>query len=396
MNISKIMIMLKNYYQKEQRVNIVPEEDLQNALVKRRRKNLNFKFNILQIKIIIIFYFYACIFILINKEVTYVKGVILAAGKGTRMYPLTKDIPKCMLPVAGKPIIEWGIQLLRDQLQIHDILIVVGYKKESIIDFFGDGSELDVNIEYVVQNIETVYGLGGALLLAQDFVNEDFVLLLGDNLYKGPFHKIYNHHIQNNNLATLHIEEVQDPTRYGVIVLEKGTDLIIQMIEKPKYPPSNLVITGFYVLNRTIFDILNILPLSERGELELTDAINQLVKSRRVKGVKIDGWRKDLGYPSDLLDASRWVLSENDENVFLSSIDESVNIYPPVFVGKNCIIKNSTLGPYATIGNNVKIINSRIVNSVILDNTIIENDTLIDTVKNPNESIEIEQKSEFD
>lgn len=319
------------------------------------------------------------------------KGVILAAGKGNRMQPLTNTLPKCMLPVADKPILEWGISLFRDELNIKDILIIVGYKKEKIIEYFGKGEDFGVNINYITQDLEEIYGLGAALQLAENFVGDDFTLLLGDNLYKGPYSVIIDEHIKLKSQATLHIEEVIDPSRYGVVVKEsENSKRIVNLLEKPSNPPSNNVVTGFYVLNKIIFDVLSNLPLSERGELELTDALNVLAKSHFVAGIKIDGWRKDFGYPIDLLDAARWYQDNNEVSIIESFIDESVHIINPVYIGKNCTIKDSSLGPYTTIGSNVTIINSRIIHSVILEGTIIEDQTIIDTVANCDEIIKLD------
>ncbi len=318
------------------------------------------------------------------------KGVILAAGKGTRMYPLTDNFPKCMLPVAGKPILEWGISLLRDELKIKDILIIVGFAKNVIIDKFNDGEEYGVDITYIEQDLDKVYGLGSALKLARDFVNDDFVLLLGDNLYKGPYKEIVDKHKSNGSRATIHIEEVSDPERYGVVVPHTWTsEKIKYLVEKPIIPPTNLVITGFYVLHKEIFEVLDKIPLSSRGELELTDALNELAKLEKAYGVKIDGWRKDLGYPVDLLDASKWFLDNHASSSINSKLGEGVTIIDPVFIGRGCKIENSILGPYATVGNNVVIKDSRVVHSVILDDVTISNTTVIDTVTDTKNKIEL-------
>lgn len=341
--------------------------------------------------------FHKDVFLLYGDRCGSMKGVILAAGKGTRMYPLTKEFPKCMLPVAGKPIIEWGINLFRDELKIKEILIIVGFAQDKIRNKFGDGKKYGVNIIYKEQDIEKVYGLGSALLLAEDFVHDDFVLLLGDNLYKGPYRQIVEKHQKYGSRVTLHIEESMDPERYGVVQKESRlSEKLVKLIEKPKSPPTNLVITGFYVLHRMVFDVLKQIPLSDRGELELTDALNIIASKGKAYGIKIDGWRKDLGYPVDLLDASKWYLDNNQMSYINSDIGEDVILIDPVYIGEGSIIKNSTLGPYATIGSNTKIVNSRIIHSVILDNVEINNKTIIDTVKDVEHTIELNLLVETD
>ncbi len=317
------------------------------------------------------------------------KGVILAAGKGTRMRPLTDDFPKCMLPVAGIPIIEWTVRLLKEDLHIKEILIIVGYAKHHIINYFGDGSKWDISIEYKEQDLDTNSGLGAALIIARDFVDDDFVVVLGDNLYKGPFHEIIRKHKSLESDATLHIEEVEDPGRYGVIVLHPDSEYRIKsLIEKPKNPPSNKVITGFYVLSTKIFEILDQTSPSKRGEIELTDALNTLAKNFSVNGIIIDGWRKDFGYPIDLLDAAKWLMN-NGMSIIKSDIKGGVKINNPVYIGKNCSIENSTIGPYVSIGNKSIIKNAKVTHSVILDNAIIENEEIIDSIIGKKTRVEI-------
>ncbi len=310
------------------------------------------------------------------------KGVILAAGRGTRMKPLTDIIPKCMLPVANIPILEWNIYLLRDNLGIKNILIVVSYLKEQIINYFGNGTKFGVKITYEVQDIEKSYGLGSALKLAQRFVGKDeFVLLLGDNLYKGPYVNILEYHKKLEADATIHIEEVDNPSRYGVVVMDQNDPLkILELIEKPENPPSNKVITGFYVLNNKIFKMIDLLTPSEKqGEIELTDALNLLVKKEDVYGILIDGWRKDMGYPEDFMDAVKWYLS-NNQTTIQSVLGEDVKIITPVYIGKNCKISNSIIGPYVSIGENCELNNVYINNSILLSDTIIKDESIYNSI----------------
>ena len=178
----------------------------------------------------------------------------------------------------------------------------------------------------------------------------------------------------NNNDALIHIEEVIDPKRYGVVELDNiQPDKIISLEEKPDNPKSNLVITGFYVMSKKIFDAIKKIKISYRNELELTDALNILCKEGDVRGKLINGWRKDIGYKEDLLGASKWMLENLDEvNLkIMSYIDESNKLIPPLFIGKNCTITNSKIGPNVSIGNNVLIKNSKVKNSILLDNTKI-------------------------
>lgn len=302
--------------------------------------------------------------------------VILAAGYGNRMGDLTKNYPKQMLPVAGKPVLEWNILFIKENLKLRDIIIVTGYKEEIIKDYFKDGKDFGVNISYVTQNLDKVRGLAAALSIVQNVVSNNFIVILGDNLYNGPFLKVIHEHLSQKNDVTIHIEEVKDPSRYGVVIMDKTNPKIVESLEeKPKNPKSNLVITGFYVFNKLIFDAIKNIELSYRGELELTDAINLLCEKEKVCAVLINGWRKDIGYKDDLLDASFWVMNNiiGERYEILSEIDDSNKVIPPVYIGKNCSVKNSIIGPYSCIGDNVIVNGSEIVESIILDNSIVNN-----------------------
>lgn len=321
------------------------------------------------------------------------KALVLAAGRGTRMAPLTDESPKAMLPVAGKPILEWTIELLKNDLGIHDIVIVTGYKENVIRDYFKNGMDFGVNIWYVRQDIQKNPGLASAVKLAENLIDESFVLILGDNLYKGPYHEIIHLHLNSDAKVTLHIEEVEDPSRYGVVVMEETDDTKVKnLVEKPKNPPSNLVITGFYVMSPEIFEAIDKIEPSTRGELEITDAINVLAHEQCVRAIQIDGWRKDVGYPVDLISASAWMLTNTEDvNVkVLSKLDPTVTIIPPVYIGRDCLIKNSTIGPFASIGSGVQIQNSEINNSVVLNNSRIENKSVNGYVFDKGNQIETE------
>jgi len=310
------------------------------------------------------------------------KVVILAGGYGKRMGNLTKNRSKHMLQIVGKPILEWNMEFIKNQLEFKDIIIVTGYKEEVIKKYFKDGEDFGVSIEYRSQNIENKMGLAEALKCVKNDVEENFVVLLGDNLYHGDFKNIIYHHLEYNLTATIHAEEVDNPSRYGVISVKKNSNIIESIEEKPKTPKSNLVITGFYVFNKDIFDGIENIDPSERGELELTDAINYLCPTKRVEVNKMDGWRKDIGYPEDILEASMWIFKNKKDtgNKIYSKINDNNTIVQPVFIGKNTIIENSIIGPFVSIGGNVKILNCEIKNSIILDNQDVSDANLNDVI----------------
>ena len=312
------------------------------------------------------------------------KGVVLAAGHGSRLLPFTSYRPKHLLPVAGKPILHRSLEYMRDVLDIDDVIIVVGHQRQFIMDYFKNGQELGMNISYVIQHTSQVHGLAAAVNLTQDQISKDFVLLLGDNLFSADLSKCLDLHFNSNAAATIHIEENDNPQRYGVVELDG--DNVTSLEEKPQNPKSNYVITGFYVFSPIIFKMISGLKPSARGEYELTDAIQKLVTNNyQVKAAKIDGWRLDIGYPEDLLTVNRKYLKDNTHEINGQIIDST--IIPPVYISKDCKINSSTIGPYVMIESGVKIESSEIRDSVILENSYIEHSLIANSVIGTNSTV---------
>ena len=298
------------------------------------------------------------------------KAIILAAGYGSRLQPFTSHRPKHMLPVGGKPILQHGIEYIRDVLAIKDIIIVVGYQKEVIIDYFGDGKNFDINVNYVIQHLNGKRGLSAALQLVEPHISSDFCLYLADNLFGANLKQVVDFHMTNNSVVTLHIEEHDNPSRFGVVVTD-STNKVVRVVEKPKDPPSNQVITGFYVFSPIIFTYLNKLSPSPRGEYELTDAIQLVIDAGLdVRASVISGWRQDIGYAHDILESNEHLME--DIGTVINSDTNNCEIIEPVFIGESCILQDSIIGPFATIGKGTKIINSKFSNSVVLENSIID------------------------
>jgi len=312
------------------------------------------------------------------------KGVVLAAGYGSRLLPFTSFRPKPLLPVAGKPILHRSLEYMRDVLDIKDIIIVVGYQRQSIMDYFKNGQELGVNISYVVQHAGHARGLAAATGLVQDRISNDFVLFLGDNLFGANLKKVIDLHNESNASATLHIEEHPNPQRFGVVELDG--DNVISVEEKPKNPKSNHVITGFYVLSPTIFSMISGLQPSARGEYELSDALQALIDHNyTVKASKIDGWRIDIGYPEDLLSVNKFLL--NDETHAVNGDVQNSTIIPPVYISEESTVRDSIVGPYVMIEKGVSINNSEVKNSVILENSKIYRSVISDSVIGSNSEV---------
>jgi len=312
------------------------------------------------------------------------KGVVLAAGYGSRLLPFTSYRPKQLLPVAGKPILMHSLEYIRDVLDIHEIIIVVGYQRSAIMDYFKSGEDLGLDVSYVVQHTNHPRGLAAAVSLVEDQINTDFALLLGDNLFSANLKKVIDLHFEANATGTLHIEEHPNPQRFGVVEIEG--DKVISVEEKPQNPRSNYVITGFYVFTPTIFNMISGLKPSARGEYELSDAIQELINNNyTVKAAQIEGWRQDIGYPEDLLTVNKHYLTDLTHSIKGEIINSQ--IIQPVYIAKGSKVTDSVIGPYAMIEEGVEISDSEIVNSVILEKSSISRSVIRDSVIGTNSNV---------
>lgn len=225
------------------------------------------------------------------------KAVVLAAGRGTRLRPLTDERPKPLVEIDGKPLLTHCLEELV-AIDTEELVIVVGYRKEQIIEYYGDSFD-GVPITYVHQ--AEPHGLAHALLQAESEINDDFMLMLGDNVFRGNLDTVVQRQQEQRVDCAFLVEEVpeSDASRYGVCVTNKYGE-IVSVVEKPDDPPSNLVMTGFYTLSDAIFDACRLVQPSDRGEYELSDAIGLLMESgRTIDAVRLNGWRIDIGYPED-------------------------------------------------------------------------------------------------
>jgi glucose-1-phosphate thymidylyltransferase len=314
------------------------------------------------------------------------KGLILSGGKGTRLYPLTYTRAKQLIPVANKPVLFRVIEAIRDA-GINEIGIVIGDTGPEIRDAVGDGSQFGVQITFIPQDAPS--GLAHAVKISQPFLGDDrFVMFLGDNVIQGgisPLIAEFAHHHEWNSQIVL--TEVERPEQYGVARLN-GEGRIVQLIEKPKQPPSNLALVGIYMFDHHIFEATNAIKPSWRGELEITDAIQWLVEHDFVVFPHIHrGWWIDTGRPDDMLDANGLVLeelvpeirgkvdaaSDVDMRVTVEEGAEIVNsvVRGPAIIGRNARIVNSYVGPFCSIYHDVVIENSEIERSIVLEHSTI-------------------------
>ena len=225
------------------------------------------------------------------------QAVVLAAGEGTRLRPLTAEKPKGMVEVDEKPILTHCFEELVE-LGAEELLVVVGYKKQAIIDHYEDEFR-GVPITYAHQREQK--GLAHALLSVEEYIDGDFMLMLGDNIFEANLGDVVDAHRRDGYDAAFLVEEVpwEAASRYGVCATNDDGE-ITDVVEKPDDPPSNLVMTGFYTVTPAILDACHLVQPSDRGEYELSDAIELLVRSgRTIDATTMEGWRTDIGYPAD-------------------------------------------------------------------------------------------------
>jgi glucose-1-phosphate thymidylyltransferase len=233
------------------------------------------------------------------------KGVILAGGKGTRLYPLTKITNKHLLPIYDKPMIYYPIQTLVDA-GIRDILIVTGGNYAGdFLQLLGNGRQFGLtSLNYTYQEGEG--GIADALALAEHFADGDKIcVILGDNIVERPILDAVNEFRKQEHGARILLKEVHDPERFGVAEIRGGN--ITQIVEKPRAPKSNYAVTGLYMYDATVFDKVRTLEPSSRGELEITDVNNAYIREGNMTFSTLEGWWTDAGTFDSLLRASTLV-----------------------------------------------------------------------------------------
>lgn len=238
------------------------------------------------------------------------KGVILAGGTGTRLKPLTVIFNKHLLPVGPYPMIYWPILKLK-KAGIKDILIVTNQEHLcSFIALLGQGEELGVNIQYKIQKKEGG-GIADALMGAKTFVKDGkFIVLLGDNIFADDLSAHIKSFKDQKIGAKVLLKKVTDPTRYGVPKLDEKNKKILEIIEKPKNPPSDYCVTGIYMYDSAVFSFIDSIEPSSRNELEITDVNNLYISNNQLQYNILQGWWIDAGTHKSLHLASKYVYGE--------------------------------------------------------------------------------------
>lgn len=316
------------------------------------------------------------------------KALILSGGKGTRLRPLTYTGAKQLVPVANKPILWYGIESIVIA-GITDIGIIISPETgEEIRQTTGNGERFGAKITYIRQDQPA--GLAHAVKTAQSFLGDSpFIMYLGDNLIEDDLSPFLESFHQQSLDALILLRKVSNPSAFGVAKVNE-TGKVLYLVEKPKEPPSNLALVGIYFFAPTIHQAIASIQPSGRGELEITDAIQELInQNKAVEANKLLGWWLDTGKKDDLLEANRIILDTCLEIALQGEIDPNSQVIGrvqigqgskiinstirgPVIIGENCHIENCFIGPYSSVANGVKLIDADIEHSVILkDATII-------------------------
>ncbi len=316
------------------------------------------------------------------------KGIILHGGHGTRLRPLTHTGPKQLLTIANKPMSQYALEDLR-KIGITEIAIIIGdVYPEKVKEFYSDGSKFGVKITYIFQ--DKPKGISHAIRLCKDFVGNDrFVVYLGDNILRKGLENYAKRFGSSNAEAMILLCQVDDPTRFGIAELDGKK--IKKIVEKPKNSTSNLAVIGVYFLTPKIFDVIDKLKPSWRGELEITETLQLLMEQHHsIEYDIVTGWWKDTGTPDDILHANRLVLDTiGTPNQFLlnegahaqgnivmgknTTVSRDSFVSGPVIIGDNCTIGPAArIGPYVSIGNNSILKYCDIENSILMDDCIID------------------------
>jgi len=314
-----------------------------------------------------------------------VKGLILSGGRGTRLRPITHTSAKQLVPVANKPILFYGLEAIAEA-GIDDIGIVVGDTHQEIRDAVGDGSRFGCKVTYIQQSAPL--GLAHAVKESKPFLKDDpFVMYLGDNFLREGIQGFVKEFEEHRPDAQILLVPVPNPQDFGVAELE-GTR-VKRLEEKPKEPRSNLALVGVYMFTRSVWEAVDGIRPSKRGELEITDALQWLIDHKKtVRSHVITGWWKDTGKLEDMLEANRMAMSHWETRVE-GTIDEASTVEGavvvergarvvrsrlrgPLILGPDVLVEDAYVGPFSAIAEGARIIRSEVEHSIVLERSVIE------------------------
>ena len=312
------------------------------------------------------------------------KGLVLSGGKGSRLRPLTYTRAKQLVPVANKPVLFYGIEALV-AAGVRDIGIVVGDTHEEIRAAVGDGSHWNASVTYIEQDAPR--GLAHAVLISEEFLgDEPFVMYLGATLLNKGITPFVEEFVASGPAAQILLTRVPDPQMFGVAELSDGQ--VVRLVEKPKEPKSDLALVGVYMFGPEVFESVKRITPSFRNELEITDAIQDLIaRGLTVRPHLVEGWWKDTGKLDDMLEANRLIL-ETMERRIEGSVDTKSRvegkgaieagaeiigsvIRGPAIIGANARIEHAYVGPFTSIMNDVEIRESELEHSIVLEGSVL-------------------------
>ncbi|NOT35226.1 MAG: glucose-1-phosphate thymidylyltransferase [Candidatus Eisenbacteria bacterium] len=332
------------------------------------------------------------------------KALVLAGGRGTRLRPITHTSAKQLVPVANKPVLFYGLEALRDA-GIREVGIIVSDPREmlepdrrtgervsvlvnsqaEIRAAVGDGSRFGLAVTYIEQ--EAPLGLAHAVKISERFIaGAPFVMYLGDNLIKDGIGEFVREFEREQPHAQILLAHVPNPSEFGVAELEG--ERVVRLEEKPKHPKSDLALVGVYLFGPSVFEAVNAIQPSARGEFEITDAIQWLISNGHpVRSHVISGWWKDTGKVEDLLEANRIILADLRHEI-VGTVDAATQIEGAVYVAAGARVERSRLrgplvigpgaqvldayvGPFTAIGDGAVIDRAEIEHSIVLERSVI-------------------------
>jgi glucose-1-phosphate thymidylyltransferase len=307
------------------------------------------------------------------------KALIASGGRGTRLRPITHTQNKHLIPIANKPILYYAIEAAV-KAGIKEIGIVHNGDSQEVPDYVGDGSKWGVRITYIPQ--AEPGGLAQVVALGEKFIGkEKFVFYLGDNMVVTDLKQFIDKFEKDGSNCFLTLAKVKDPERFGVPEIKDGQ--IVRVEEKPKLPKSQYAVAGIYLYDHHIFEAVRNIKPSARGELEISDAHQYLIDhGKKIGYAEITGWWKDTGKPTDLLEANRLILDNMSPRIE-GEIDRTSDVAGkvaiergakivkskvrgPAIIGKDCLVENSYIGPFTSIGDRTQVKDSEVEYSIVL------------------------------
>lgn len=312
------------------------------------------------------------------------KGVVLCHGKGTELRPITHTFPKELIPISNRPVLYYILDSFL-KANINEVAIVICEHEES---FKSSLKEYDnSNISYEIINQPQILGSADAIAYTEDFIkDDDFIVVIGDAFYDFDLKELIDDFYNSTSNCSILLHKIEEPGSFEIA--EVNEKQVIDIEENPKNPKSNLALNGVYIFDKNIFKSCEEIRPSWTGQYEIIECIKWLID----KGYKVtynisNSLWLDLGTPKDILYANQHILGRvknkikglvNEKSIVTGNVTLAENskvynsiIRGPVIIGSNTIIENSYIGPYTSIMNNVKIIDSQIENSIILDKCII-------------------------